>query len=116
MLKSGWNGIRDAGALRSSTAPSKAVAGLRTASSKRPIEWKALCCYVNKTPIAPDKPPTIRQAVFMVAGMGGHMGRKGDGLPGTQTIWRGLVKLYVASEVYAIFTQQFYPHPMQSGP
>ncbi|NCO51324.1 MAG: IS4 family transposase [Deltaproteobacteria bacterium] len=80
------------------------------------IEWKALCCYVNKTPIVPDKPPTIRQAVFMVAGMGGHMGRKGDGFPGTQTIWRGLVKLYVASEVYAIFTQQFYPHPMQSGP
>jgi hypothetical protein len=80
------------------------------------IEWKALCCFVHKTPIAPDKPPTIRQAVFMVAGMGGHMGRKGDGFPGTQTIWRGLVKLYGASEMYAILTQQFYPHPMHSGP
>ena len=80
------------------------------------IEWKALCCFVHKTPIAPDKPPTIRQAIFMVAGMGGHMGRKGDGFPGTQTIWRGLVKLYGASEMYAILTQQFYPHPMQSGP
>jgi len=80
------------------------------------IEWKALCCYVNKTPIAPDKPPTIRQAVFMVAGMGGHMGRKGDGFPGTQTIWRGLVRLDAASEMYAILTQQFYLPPMQSGP
>jgi hypothetical protein len=80
------------------------------------IEWKALCCYVNKTPIAPDKPPTIRQAVFMVAGIGGHMGRKGDGFPGTQTIWRGLARLYGASEMYAILTQQFYLHPMHSGP
>jgi hypothetical protein len=79
------------------------------------IEWKALCCYVNKTPIAPDKPPSMRQAVCMIAGMGGHLGRKGDGFPGTQTIWRGLVKLYGATEMYAILTQQQY-HPMQSGP
>jgi hypothetical protein len=79
------------------------------------IEWKALCCYVNKTPIAPDKPPSMRQAVFMIAGLGGHLGRKGDGFPGTQTIWRGLVRLYGATEMYAILTQQEY-HPMQSGP
>lgn len=80
------------------------------------IEWKALCCFVNKTPFPPLKPPTIREAVFMVAGMGGHLKRKGDGFPGTQTIWRGLAKLYGASEMYAILTKQFYPHPMQSGP
>ena len=80
------------------------------------IEWKALCCYVTKNPVAPDRPPSISQAVFMVAGMGGHMGRKGDGFPGTQTIWRGLVRLYGAAEMYAILTKQFYPHPMQTGP
>jgi len=80
------------------------------------IEWKALSCYVNKTPIAPDKPPTLLQAVLMVALLGGHLGRKGDGFPGTQTIWRGLVRLYGATEMYAILTQQFYPHPMHSGP
>jgi hypothetical protein len=79
------------------------------------IEWKALCCYVNKTPVVPDKPPSMRQAVFMIAGLGGHLGRKGDGFPGTQTIWRGLVRLYGAAEMYAILTQQNY-HPMQSGP
>jgi hypothetical protein len=79
------------------------------------IEWKALCCYTSKTPRAPDKPPTILQAVYMIASMGGHLGRKGDGFPGTQTIWRGLVKLYGATEMYAILTQQDY-HPMQSGP
>jgi len=80
------------------------------------IEWKALCCYVNKTPIPPKKPPSIGKAVFMLGGIGGHLGRKGDGFPGTQTLWRGLVKLYAATEMYAILTQQHYPHPMQSGP
>ena len=79
-------------------------------------EWKALCCYVNKTPIPPKKPPSIGKAVFMVGGIGGHLGRKGDGFPGTQTLWRGLVKLYAATEMYAILTHQHYPHPMQSGP
>jgi hypothetical protein len=80
------------------------------------IEWKALFCYVNKTPIPPEKPPSIGKAVFMLGSIGGHLGRKGDGFPGTQSLWRGLVKLYAATEMYAILTQQHYPHPMQSGP
>ena len=80
------------------------------------VEWKALGCYVNKTPVVPQKPPSIRQAVFMIAGMGGHLGRKGDGFPGTQTVWRGLERLYVATQMYASLTQQSYPHPMHSGP
>jgi hypothetical protein len=80
------------------------------------VEWKALCCYVNKTPIPPETPPSIRKAVFMLGSIGGHLGRKGDGFPGTKALWRGLVKLYAATEMYAILTQQHYPHPLQSGP
>jgi hypothetical protein len=80
------------------------------------IEWKALCCYVKKTPIAPQKPPSLREAMFMVGAIGGHLGRKSDGFPGTQTLWRGLQRLETATEMYAILTQQEYPHPFQSGP
>jgi len=80
------------------------------------VEWKALCCYVTKTPAIPNTPPSLRQAIFMIAAMGGHLGRKGDGFPGTQTLWRGLERLRMATEMYAIFTQQSYPHPMESGP
>jgi len=80
------------------------------------IEWKALCCYVNETPVPPQKPPSIGQVVFMVAGLGGHLGRKGDGFPGTQSLWRGLLQWYAATKMYAVLTQQHYPHPMQSGP
>jgi hypothetical protein len=80
------------------------------------IEWKALCCYVNKTPVPPEKPPSLSEAIYMVGGIGGHLGRKGDGFPGTQTLWRGLLRMYTATEMYAIFTQEKYPHPLQSGP
>jgi len=80
------------------------------------IEWKALCCYVKKTPIAPQTPPSLREAMFMVGAIGGHLGRKSDGFPGTQTLWRGLQRLETATEMYAIFTQQEHPHPFQSGP
>jgi len=80
------------------------------------IEWKALCCYVKKTPIAPQTPPSLREAMLMVGAIGGHLGRKSDGFPGTQTLWRGLQRLETATEMYAIFTQQDYPHPFQSGP
>jgi hypothetical protein len=80
------------------------------------IEWKALCCYVNKTPLPPEKPPSIGKMVLMIGALGGHLGRKGDGSPGTQTLWRGLLKACIATEVYAAITQQHYCHPMQSGP
>ena len=80
------------------------------------IEWKALCCYVNKTPVPPEKPPSMGKVVLMIAALGGHLGRKRDGYPGTQTLWRGLLHVYIATEVYAVFTQQHYAHPMHSGP
>jgi hypothetical protein len=80
------------------------------------IEWKALCCYVNKTPVAPEKPPSLRKAMFMVGAIGGHLGRKGDGFPGTQTLWRGLQRLDTATEMYAILTHQEYAHPFELGP
>jgi hypothetical protein len=80
------------------------------------VQWKALCCYVNKTPSPPEKPPSLRKAIYMIGAMGGHLGRKSDGFPGTQTLWRGLQRLDTATEMYGIFTQRHDPHPMQSGP
>ncbi len=67
-------------------------------------EWKALYCYVHKTPIAPKEPPSLREAIRMVGGIGGHLGRKSDGEPGTVTLWRGLQRLDTATEMYVIFT------------
>lgn len=33
--------------------------------------------------------PTIRQAMLWIGRLGGHLGRKRDGLPGVRTLWRG---------------------------
>lgn len=55
-------------------------------------EWKVLHMVVRNAP-PPSAPPSMRQAVRMVAALGGFLGRKSDGEPGTTTIWRGLVRL-----------------------
>jgi len=80
------------------------------------VEWKALCCYKSKTAKPPEHPPTLSEAIRMVASMGGHLGRKGDGFPGTQTLWRGLQRLDTATEMYVILTQKVLEHPSHSGP
>jgi len=56
-------------------------------------EWKVLYVYVNKTTELPEKPPTLREAIRMIASLGGFLGRKSDKEPGTTTLWRGLQRL-----------------------
>jgi len=56
-------------------------------------EWKALVAYKTQNPIPPDKPPSLREAMHMVASLGGFLGRKCDGEPGTKTLWLGLQRL-----------------------
>ena len=56
-------------------------------------EWKALMMFTTQSPVPPTKPPSLREAIHRVAGLGGFLGRKGDGEPGTQTLWLGLQRL-----------------------
>ena len=37
--------------------------------------------------------PSLREAIRMIAKLGGFLGRKCDGEPGTETLWRGLLRL-----------------------
>ena len=67
-------------------------------------EWKALVVYKTKNPIPPQNPPTLRDAMRMVGGLGGFLGRKGDGEPGTQTIWLGLQRLDDITETWKFIT------------
>jgi len=61
-------------------------------------EWKILCRVANKTKILPEKPPTIHEAVVMIAKLGGFLARKSDGFPGVTVIWRGLTKFYFIAD------------------
>ena len=67
-------------------------------------EWKALYAFVHQTPQVPPAPPSVREAIRMVASLGGFLGRKGDGEPGTQTLWLGLQRLDDIATAWRIFT------------
>lgn len=80
------------------------------------IEWRALCCYHAKIPQPPKEPPTMVQAIRMVGSIGGHLGRKSDGMPGTQCLWRGLQRLDTAIQMYAVFKNEHLPESWSSYP
>lgn len=66
-------------------------------------EWQALSCYHHRTPTPPATPPSLGEAMHMVAKLGGFLGRKGDGHPGATVLWRGLDKLAFITDTYTIF-------------
>jgi len=38
------------------------------------VEWKALHCYIKKSPVLPEEPPTLGETMRMVGRLGGHKG------------------------------------------
>jgi hypothetical protein len=56
-------------------------------------EWQVLYLKVAKGKDIPDTPPTMSEAVVWIAKLGGYLGRKNDGPPGTLTFWRGWKRL-----------------------
>jgi len=75
-------------------------------------EWKALVAYKTKNPIPPSKPPGLREAVRMVASLGGFLGRKGDGEPGTKTLWLGIQRLDDMTAMWKVFVNELTPHSL----
>jgi hypothetical protein len=70
-------------------------------------EWKALLTFINRNPHVPPEPPSLRQATRLVASLGGFLGRKCDGEPGTQTLWLGLQRLDDITAMYEVFATMF---------
>lgn len=74
-------------------------------------EWKSVEVYTSrrqglslKDAVVPTEPPPLRKIIRLVAGLGGFLGRKCDGEPGTQTIWRGLQRLSDLAAMYGDLT------------
>jgi hypothetical protein len=75
-------------------------------------EWKALAAYLTQNPFPPAHPPTLREATRMVARLGGFLGRKGDGEPGTESLWIGLQRLDDLTSMWKVMINHFHvPHP-----
>lgn len=55
-------------------------------------QWRVLLVVVGRE-TSPRSPPSLREAVRMVASLGGFLGRRGDGEPGVQTLWLGWQRL-----------------------
>lgn len=75
-------------------------------------EWKALCATVLDEP-PPRAPPSLRDAIRMIASLGGFLGRKSDGEPGTTTLWRGLARL---GDIVIGFRAALHVHNEHDGP
>ena len=76
----------------------------RPAYEVAPQEWvKTLYQYtVSQSPKYPPRWTeanwTVWEFMRRLAGLGGFLGRKGDGLPGWITLWRGVSKLLLLIE------------------
>jgi hypothetical protein len=83
-------------------------------------EWKALVSFKTQNPVPPDKPPLLREALHMVASLGGFLGRKCDGEPGPKSLWLGLQRLDDIAATWKYLTQIYAPHllkpPVSSNP
>jgi hypothetical protein len=66
-------------------------------------EWEALSVHAAGGRPAPDEAPGNGDAVKMIAKLGGFLGRKGDGAPGAEVLWRGLAKLQILTEAWILF-------------
>jgi hypothetical protein len=68
-------------------------------------EWKVLFLKVNKNKALPRKPPAIGEVVVWIAKLGGFLARKGDGVPGMITLWRGWKRLADLTEGWRLANQ-----------
>jgi hypothetical protein len=66
-------------------------------------EWQALWCCIHQRTDPPESPPTTAEATRWVAKLGGFLGRRSDGHPGTMTLWRGLQRLNDFTRAYLLF-------------
>jgi len=77
-------------------------------------EWKALYAFVHKTTEPPKQEPSLQEAIRMIAKLGGFLGRKSDGQPGSMTLWRGLHRLTDIAEAWRVFRPWPTPRPRKT--
>ncbi len=71
-------------------------------------EWQSLCATISHTPNPPLQPPSLRDAVRMIACLGSFLSRKSDGEPGVKTIWKGLRRLHDIAATWKLLHSHSY--------
>ena len=67
-----------------------------------PHEWQSVYAVSTKKPI-PKKPPSLHTIIIMIAKLGGFLGRKSDGYPGSKVMWTGIQRMKDFAQVWEIF-------------
>ena len=70
-----------------------------------PDEWHVLFRKTHNNQTPPTKPPCTGDVVVWIARLGGFLARKGDGLPGTVTLWRGWKRLTDLTDGWTLAAQ-----------
>ncbi|WP_444896910.1 IS4 family transposase [Microbulbifer sp. SSSA005] len=78
--------------LHSITTQAKSLPDEPCTSAYSEKEWRMVWMMRDKSS-PPNIPPSMRDITRMLAGLGGFLGRKGDGEPGVKTVWQGYAKL-----------------------
>lgn len=68
-------------------------------------EWSVLFLKTNRKKPVPENPPHIDEIVLWIGKLGGYLGRKCDGPPGTITLWRGWKRLADLTEGWHLALQ-----------
>jgi len=81
-----------------------ATPGVRCTVAFSDSEWKAVSAYKTRQRI-PEEPPPLGVMVRYVAELGGFLGRKSDGHPGTETLWKGLQRMQDIAMAFLAFME-----------
>jgi hypothetical protein len=66
-------------------------------------QWQALAAYMHHSPEPPQQAPSLRQAIRWIGQLGGFIGRKSDGEPGVQVLWRGWEVFQTIHSAWLVF-------------
>ncbi len=65
-------------------------------------EWQAWWVTIQRHAPPPTTPPSLREAVRWIGQLGGFLGRKRDGEPGPEVLWKGFQHLVSLTTMYRI--------------
>jgi hypothetical protein len=75
-------------------------------------QWKALKVFATGNPNLTHEVPTLKEATRLMAmTLGGFLGRKSDGEPGAETLWRGLQRLDDITVMWSFMQRQHWLPP-----
>lgn len=65
-------------------------------------EWQSVYAVLTKKPI-PKQAPSLQAIIVMIAKLGGFLGRKSDGYPGSKVMWIGMQRMRDFAQAWEIF-------------